>query len=254
MFPVFCNGGNMRAKVKRIISRVISGAIMCSLGILFLFVEFTDKSLAIFIPAICFAVGAFSFIRIPLDEKSLYYPEKQPTAAMCRKINKAYDRHRKENLERKPVEQELQPVGNIILNTKKFADGINRLIAQTGVSRSEYDEDYSNGEIFRSDQAMVNIGKKFVTYSDIRGNQYLIRSKDIIKVYPIIQDLSVSNCGIYVNTYQNFYIVIDTAEHTYKFFISDYMDRAVIDAFKRISIYLHYDCQIYSYPYPVCDL
>ncbi len=244
----------MRAKVKRIISRAISGTVMCSLGILFLFVEFTDKSLAIFIPAICFAVGAFSFIRIPLDEKSLYYPEKQPTAAMCRKINKAYNRHRKENLERKPVEQELQPVGDIILNKKKCVDGINRLIAEAGVSRAEFDEDYYNGEIFRSDRAMINVGKRFVTYSDSNRKQYLIRTKDIIRVFPEVEDVSMSSYGIYVNTFQNFYIVIDTPELRYRFYINDYMDRAVIDAFKRISLYLHYDSVIYSYPYPVCAL
>ena len=242
----------MKAKTKRVISRVISGTAMCGIGVLC--VILSDAASTIFNSVICFGIGALSFIRIPYDNIGLYYPEKQPTAAMCRKIEKAYDRHRKENLERKPVEQELQPVGDIILNKKKCVDGINRLIAEAGVSRAEFDEDYYNGEIFRSDRAMINVGKRFVTYSDSNRKQYLIRTKDIIRVFPEVEDVSMSSYGIYVNTFQNFYIVIDTPELRYRFYINDYMDRAVIDAFKRISLYLHYDSVIYSYPYPVCAL
>ncbi|MBP0957707.1 MAG: hypothetical protein J5997_10125 [Oscillospiraceae bacterium] len=240
----------MKRKTKRIVNRVVSGIIMCGLGILFLIAEFADKSMEVILPLLCFALGALSFIRIAYDEKGLYFPDKQPTAKMCRKIEKAYNKHRKDNSERKPVEQELQPVGNPILNKQKFIDGINKLISGTGLSRDEFDEDYNSGEVFRSIRAMLNIGKKYVTYSNQRGNQYIIRSRDIIQVYPVTEYIDMYSYGVYVNTYQDFYIVIVTPDSTYKFFIEDYMDRPVIDAFRRIYPYLHYECEIYKYPYP----
>lgn len=223
---------------------------MCGLGILFLIAEFADKAMAVVLPLLCFALGALSFIRIAFDEKELYSPEKQLSAKICRKIEKAYDKHRRENSQRKPVEQELQPVGNVILNKQKFIDSLNKLIAETGASREEFYGDYYGGEVFRSIRAMLNIGRNFVTYSDQRCNQYIIRSRDIIRVFPVVENIDMNSYGIYVKTFQDFYIVIVTPENTYKFFIDDYMDRPVIDAFRRIYPYLHYECEIYKYPYP----
>ena len=127
-----------------------------------------------FIPLVCFSVSAYSFYKMKNDDKSLYSPDKMPTKKMCRMIKKAYDQHRKENYCKRPVEYELQPTGNIILNKKKFIDGMTALIDSTGMTRAEYDSDYYSGELFKCMSAMMNVSRSYVTYSDIHGNQHII--------------------------------------------------------------------------------
>ncbi|MBP1546822.1 MAG: hypothetical protein J6A37_09495 [Oscillospiraceae bacterium] len=203
----------------------------------------------IFIPLIFLVTSYFKFKPVSLFEKHKYSPDKQPTKKMCRMIEKAYELHRKENSDRKPVEEELQPTGNIILNKKKFIDGMTALIDSTGMTRAEYDSDYYSGELFKCMSAMMNISRSYVTYSDIHGNQHIISTKKIRCVYPYIENTNMYSYGLLMTVMQKFYIIIVTEEFTYKFAISQYMDRPVMDAFRRLIPYLHYECDLYSYPF-----
>ena len=255
-FPIFEMGyHNLKDGKKLNRGWIITGVIFLAMGIAFVFIPVqSDMSTVIFVKAVfplgCLAAAYFAFYQSKHEEASLYSPEKQPDEKIFRLIAKAYENHRRENSERKPIEQELEPAGNIILNKKKYIDGINALIAETGLTRAEFEQDYYNGEVFRSLTSMLNIGREFVTYSDTNGNQYIIKCRRILRVYPYIENTEMYNMGMKAGVVQKFYIIIVTPDITYKFTLADYMDRHVIDAFRRIYPYLHYECEIYKYPYP----
>jgi len=244
----------MKQDTERKLSRILTGVIFIAIGLWFvLFIVYSDPCIellaAAIIPLVCFSISIYSFYMIINDNKSLYSPDKKPTKKMCRMIDEAYELHRKENSDRKPVEEELHPTGNIILNKKKFIDGINDLIRSTGLKRAEFDSDYYSGELFKCMSAMMNISRSYVTYSDIHGNQHIISTKKIRCVYPYIENTNMYSYGMLMTVMQKFYIIIVTEEFTYKFAISQYMDRPVMDAFRRLIPYLHYECDLYSYPF-----
>ncbi len=110
-----------------------------------------------FLPLLSLAMAVYMFRNAAVGDKNLYAPDKPLSAGNRRKVEKALAAHKKEMSNRKPMEQELEQTGNLILNKDKYISGMNALIGSLDVPRTEYEGDYYGGEIFRCMDSMLCI-------------------------------------------------------------------------------------------------
>lgn len=193
----------------------------------------------------CTAVGICMLFMFKNLYKTFYSPSYPLTRYTAEKVREAYAFHRGENDPKQLIEKELAPNALTVGKTGHL-DRLTALIDKCGCSRDEFNADYYKGEIFRGDMRMLNVGDIFTIYCDMGANQFVFRNSDIIYVGPYIETDDIS--GMTVQRF-NIKLRIKGEEVYHVLRIAQYMDRPVLDAFRKRRELLDPECEIFDYPY-----
>lgn len=193
----------------------------------------------------CTAVGICMLLMFKNRYRTFYSPSYPLTEYTAEKVREAYAFHRGENDPKQLIERELAPNALTVGKTAHL-DRLTALIDKCGCSRDEFNADYYKGEIFRGDMCMLNVGDIFTIYCDIGANQFVFRNSDIVYVGPYIETDEVS--GMTVQRF-NIKLRIKGEEVYHVLRIAQYMDRPVLDAFRKRRELLDSECEIFDYPY-----
>ena len=93
---------------------------------------------------------------------------------------------------------------------------------------------------------MLNVGDIFTIYCDMGANQFVFRNSDIIYVGPYIETDDIS--GMTVQRF-NIKLRIKGEEVYHVLRIAPFMDRPVLDSFRKRRSFLDPECVIFDYPY-----
>lgn len=194
---------------------------------------------------LCAVIGICMLVQIKKQHRILYSPNAPLTKQTAKKVREAYTFHRGENDPKLLIEKELAP-DIMLAGGTAYLDRLMTLIDNCGCSRDEFSLDYYKGEIFRGNMCMLNVGDMFTVYCDIGKNQFVFRTDEIIYVGPYVETNNVSGMGV-----QSFYIKlrIKSEEIYHVLRIAPFMDRPVLDSFRKRRSFLDPECVIFDYPY-----
>ena len=194
---------------------------------------------------LCAVIGICMLVQIKKQHRVLYSPNAPLTKQTAKKVREAYAFHRGENDPKLLIEKELAP-DIMLAGGTAYLDRLMTLIDNCGCSRDEFNLDYYKGEIFRGNMCMLNVGDMFTVYCDIGKNQFVFRTDEIIYVGPYVETNNVSGMEV-----QSFYIKlrIKSEEIYHVLRIAPFMDRPVLDSFRKRRSFLDPECVIFDYPY-----